>query len=101
MLPGLYAATLFVGATLLFLIEPHVGKRLLPLVGGTPGVWNACLVFFQIALLGGYLYAHRSIAKLGVRRQAVLHLALLFIVILAFKVAVVATGSPIDRKSVV
>ena len=99
MLPGLYAATLFVGATLLFLIEPHVGKRLLPLVGGTPGVWNACLVFFQIALLGGYLYAHRSIAKLGVRRQAVLHLALLFVVIIAFKIAVVATGSPIPILS--
>ncbi len=99
MLPGLYAATLFVGATLLFLIEPHVGKRLLPLVGGTPGVWNACLVFFQIALLGGYLYAHRSIAKLGVRRQAVLHLALLFVVILAFKIAVAATGSPVPILS--
>ena len=94
MLPGLYAATLFVGATLLFLIEPHVGKRLLPLVGGTPGVWNACLVFFQIALLAGYLYAHRSITKLGVRRQAGLHLALLFVVIVAFKIAVSITAWP-------
>lgn len=95
MLPGLFAVTLFVGATLLFLIEPHVGKRLLPLVGGTPGVWNACLVFFQAGLLAGYLYAHRSIVKLGVRRQAVLHLALLLVVGLAFKIAVARTGSPV------
>jgi protein-L-isoaspartate O-methyltransferase len=95
LLPGLYAATLFAGATLLFLVEPHIGKRLLPLVGGTPGVWNACLVFFQAVLLGGYLYAHRTIKRLGVRRQAGLHLALLVVVLLAFKVAISMTGSPV------
>ncbi|HEY3787313.1 MAG TPA: fused MFS/spermidine synthase [Urbifossiella sp.] len=99
MLPGLYAATLFVGATLLFLVEPHVGKRLLPLVGGTPGVWNACLVFFQAVLLAGYFYAHRSITRLGVRRQAGLHLALLVVVLVAFKIAVVSTGSPVPIVS--
>jgi SAM-dependent methyltransferase len=99
LLPGLYAATLFVGATLLFLIEPHVGKRLLPLVGGTPGVWNACLVFFQATLLAGYFYAHRSITRLGVRRQAGLHLALLLVVLLAFKIAVAGTGSPVPIVS--
>jgi len=95
LLPGLFAATLFVGAMLLFLVEPHIGKRLLPLVGGTPGVWNACLVFFQAALLAGYFYAHRSIVGLGVRKQAVLHLAMLLVVLLAFRVAVTQTGSPI------
>ena len=99
MLPGLYAATLFVGAALLFLVEPHVGKRLLPLVGGTPGVWNACLVFFQAALLAGYLYAHRTITRLGVRRQAGLHLALLVVALIAFKIAVVCTGSPVPIVS--
>lgn len=95
MLPGLFALTLFVGATLLFLIEPHVGKRLLPLVGGTPGVWNACLVFFQAALLAGYYYAHRSIFRFGVKRQVVLHLGLLVLVLLVFKLAVSQTGSPV------
>ena len=95
MLPALYAATLFAGATLLFLVQPLVGKLLLPLVGGTPGVWNACMVFFQAALLAGYLYAHRSVTRLGVRRQAVLHLALLVGVVAAFQAAVAATGSPV------
>ena len=95
MLPALYAVTLFVGAALLFLVQPLVGKLLLPLVGGTPGVWNACMVFFQIVLLAGYLYAHRSTGKLGVRKQAVFHLVLLTGVVVSFKVAVAASGSPV------
>jgi hypothetical protein len=95
----LYAATLFVGATLLFLVQPLVGKLLLPLVGGTPGVWNTCMVFFQAVLLGGYLYAHRSTSKLGVRRQAAAHLILLAFVLLAFKLGTAATGSPVPVVS--
>lgn len=95
LLPALYALTLFVGAALLFLVQPMVGKLLLPLLGGSPGVWNTCMVFFQAVLLGGYLYAHRSTGKLGVRRQAIVHLGLLAIVVLAFKAAFAATGSPV------
>jgi hypothetical protein len=95
LLPALYALTLFIGAALLFLVQPMVGKLLLPLLGGSPGVWNTCMVFFQAVLLGGYLYAHRSTGQLGVRRQAFVHLALLAVVVLAFKVAFAATGSPV------
>ena len=99
MLPALYAVTLFVGATLLFLVEPLVGRLLTPLVGGTPGVWNTCMVFFQAVLLAGYLYAHRSTVRLGVRRQVGLHLALLVIVLLAFEIALSRTGSPVPVLS--
>ena len=95
MLAVLYATTLFVGAALLFLVQPLVGKLLLPLVGGTPGVWNTCMVFFQIVLLAGYLYAHRTTGKFGVRRQAVFHLLALGAVILSFKAALAAIGSPV------
>jgi spermidine synthase len=49
----------------------------LPLLGGSPSVWNTCLVFYQGSLLAGYVYAHVSVQRLGPRRQAVLHLALL------------------------
>jgi spermidine synthase/uncharacterized membrane protein YczE len=91
----LYAGTLFVGAALLFLVQPMVGKLLLPLVGGTPGVWNTCMVFFQIVLLAGYLYAHRSTGRLGVRRQAAFHVVLLGVVVLALVTADRATGSPV------
>ncbi len=73
----LFAATLLVSATLLFLIQPMFAKMVLPLLGGTPSVWNTCMVFYQAVLLGGYLYAHFSVRWLGPRRQALLHLALL------------------------
>ncbi len=75
LLPALFAATLFAAAALLFLVEPMVGKRLLPLAGGTPGVWNTCLVFFQTALLLGYLYAHRLAVGVWPRWQPLAHLA--------------------------
>src|SRR6266849_5758854 len=73
----LYSATLFLGAGLLFVVQPMVGKMVVPLLGGTPAVWSTCMVFFQAALLGGYAYAHASTAWLGVSRQAMLHLAVL------------------------
>ena len=76
----LYSATMFAGATLLFVVQPMVGKMILPLLGGTPAVWSTCMVFFQTALLGGYAYAHVSTAWLGVSpRQSLLHLAVLAI----------------------
>jgi len=73
----LYALTLFTGATLLFVMQPMVGKMILPLLGGTPAVWSTCMVFFQAALLGGYAYAHASAARLRPARQALLHLIVL------------------------
>ena len=76
----LYSATMFASATLLFVVQPMVGKMILPLLGGTPAVWSTCMVFFQAALLGGYAYAHVSTAWLGVSpRQALVHLAVLAI----------------------
>lgn len=72
-----FALTLFCSATLLFIIEPMVGKMMLPLLGGTPAVWNTCMVFFQAVLLAGYGYAHVTTTWLGARRQARLQLAVL------------------------
>ena len=54
----LYGTTVFLGAFLLFLVEPMAAKQLLPVLGGSSAVWLTCLVFFQITLLLGYLYAH-------------------------------------------
>ena len=70
----LYALTLFTGATLLFVMQPMVGKMILPLLGGTPAVWSTCMVFFQAALLGGYLYAHLLTSRLRPARQVLVHL---------------------------
>ncbi|HYC71679.1 MAG TPA: fused MFS/spermidine synthase [Opitutaceae bacterium] len=73
----LYAATIFTGAFLLFLVQPLIGKYILPWFGGSPGVWTTCLLFFQSLLLGGYAYAHLTSTYLRPRAQAWLHLALL------------------------
>lgn len=76
---AVFAGTLFLSATLLFWVQPLVARLLLPLLGGAPAVWNACMVFFQALLLAGYLYAHATVRWLGERRQPLLHLALLLV----------------------
>jgi SAM-dependent methyltransferase len=55
---AVFAFALFVSAFLLFALEPMAAKSMLPKLGGTPMVWNTCVVFFQAALLVGYLAAH-------------------------------------------
>jgi len=89
-----YAITLFISATLLFSVQPMVGKMILPALGGTPAAWNTCMVFFQAALLAGYAYAHASVNRLGVRRQAVFHLGLLLLGVCTLPIAVAAGMSP-------
>ncbi len=54
----LFAVAIFSSAGLLFLVQPMVAKQLLPMLGGSPSVWNTCMVFFQTLLLAGYGYAH-------------------------------------------
>ena len=72
----LFAVTLLLSAFLLFCIEPMVAKMLLPLLGGVPAVWSTCLVFFQGALLLGYVFSLATLAWLGARRQSVLQVVL-------------------------
>ena len=72
----LYGSTIFLGAFLLFLLQPLLGKYLLPWFGGGPGVWTVCLLFFQTTLLCGYGYAHWLVSRRP-RTQAVVHIALL------------------------
>lgn len=76
-LDALYALVVFLSAFLLFLAEPMTARRLLPALGGSSAVWITCLVFFQTALLVGYLYAHLVASRLGRRAQAAVHTVLL------------------------
>ncbi|HWF02129.1 MAG TPA: fused MFS/spermidine synthase, partial [Candidatus Angelobacter sp.] len=73
----LYAIAIFLSSSLLFLVEPMAGKRLLPLLGGSASVWMTCLVFFQTVLLAGYLCAHGIATRLHPRIQAVVYSVLL------------------------
>ena len=67
-----FGCTLFASSALLFLVQPMFAKMALPLLGGSPGVWNTCVVFFQAALLCGYGYAH-LITRLTLPAQVGLH----------------------------
>jgi SAM-dependent methyltransferase len=71
-----YALTIFLSAFLLFLVQPIIAKQILPWFGGSSAVWTTALVFFQTTLLAGYAYADLT-QRLGLRRQALLHVALL------------------------
>ncbi|MDT8318299.1 MAG: fused MFS/spermidine synthase [bacterium] len=73
----LYGLTIFLSAFLLFDVQPLIGKHILPWFGGTPAVWTACLLFFQLLLLAGYAYAHwlANLKKLPL--QGLIHLSLL------------------------
>ncbi len=71
----LFGFAVFLGAFLLFLVEPIAAKQLLPVLGGSAAVWITCLVFFQTGLLCAYLYAH----WMSNRPRWVLYFALLII----------------------
>jgi spermidine synthase len=69
-------------------------KMVLPILGGSPAVWNTAVVFFQTTLLAGYLYAYASAKFLKVRSQALLHVALLAVVIAVLPLSVASGWSP-------
>jgi hypothetical protein len=89
-----FTSAVFMSAALLFVVEPMFGKMVLPLLGGSPAVWTTCVLFFQGALLLGYLYAHFGPRWLGLRRHIVTHLVLLTLCLLVLPVSVVGvTGT--------
>ncbi|HKF43391.1 MAG TPA: fused MFS/spermidine synthase [Thermoanaerobaculia bacterium] len=91
----LYALTIFLGAFLLFQIQPLMGKYVLPWFGGAPAVWSTCLVFFQLVLLAGYLYAHALATQIPRRAARVVHAALLLVSLAVLGALVFAWPSPI------
>ncbi len=97
-----FTLAVFLSAALLFIIEPMFGKMVLPWLGGSPAVWTTCMLFFQGALLLGYLYAHVGPRWLGVRRHALLHIALLMLCLLTLpiQVADVSGATRFDHPSV-
>jgi len=74
---AVYALAVFIGAFLLFAIQPLIGKYTLAWFGGGPEVWTACMLFFQVFLLAGYAYAHLLVSRLRPRGQVLLHVLLL------------------------
>jgi hypothetical protein len=82
-----YALTIFLSAFLLFQVQPLLGKYILPWFGGSPAVWTTCMLFFQLLLLAGYLYAHLITRYLVQRKQVVFHIGLIAAALLLLPIA--------------
>jgi hypothetical protein len=89
----LYSLAVLVAAALLFMLEPMVGKFVLPLLGSAPEVWPTTVLFFQAALLAGYAFAHLS-SRLPARRQSLLQLGLLVVAVAALPIGVPHASPP-------
>ena len=94
MLIPLYATALFVSAFLLFWVQPLFAKLVLPLLGGTPAVWNTVLMVFQALLLVGYGYAHLLNRYVRPARQFWIHGALLLLVISFLPIRIASGWTP-------
>ena len=84
--PWLYGCTIFLSACLLFLVQPIIGKMVLPWFGGVASAWTICLLFFQSLLLVGYLYSHWLIRFLPRRLGGFIHLGLLSVSLTALPI---------------
>jgi spermidine synthase len=83
-----------VSSALLFLVEPMFAKMVLPLLGGSPSVWNTCVVFFQAMLLCGYMYAHSLTAWLDFKWQTVVHALVVLGAVMLLPIAIPAGWAP-------
>lgn len=96
---ALYSAAIFLGATLLFMVQPMIGKMILPTLGGSPAVWNTCMLFFQATLLAGYLYAHGLGTRKSTRLQMIVHAVVLVAPIVTLPFALPAAWAPSTSQS--
>ena len=84
----IFSITLFTSALLLFWIQPMFAKMILPMLGSTPAVWNTCMLFYQAALLLGYIYSHATSTFIKLRMQLLLHIGLLLLPLLVLPIKI-------------
>ncbi|MFN7333608.1 MAG: ferrichrome ABC transporter permease, partial [bacterium] len=94
-----YALTVFVSAFLLFQVQPLIGRFILPWFGGGPSIWTGCMLFFQAALLAGYLYAHLLCARISLRAQAWTHLFIVSCSVLLLPIAPDEAWKPTEEQA--
>ncbi len=78
-----FSLTIFCSAFLLFCVQPMLAKMILPFLGGSPQVWNTCMVFFQTVLLAAYAYVYVLSSRASVRRQILAHCFLMLMALWA------------------
>lgn len=93
----LFVITILLGSFLLFLVQPMIARMALPRLGGAPAVWNSAMLVYQALLLGGYAYAH-WLGRVPVRRQAMIHLAVLALAALWLPIGLMAMQMPADAE---
>ncbi len=94
-----YSITVFISALLLFQVQPLIAKVILPWFGGTAAVWTTCMMFFQIALLLGYLYSHGLRILLSPRSSWILHSVVMLLALLMLPVLPGESLKPGDYAS--
>lgn len=97
--PAHFAIAIFLGAFLLFQVQPLMAKAILPWFGGAQAVWTTCMLFFQLLLLGGYLYAHLVATRLRPGAQVALHFSLLLLSMLFIRVLPAGSWRPINSEA--
>ena len=95
----LYAVTIFLGAFLLFLVQPIMAKQILPWFGGSAAVWATCMVFFQVTLLAGYAYADWTTRRMAPKTQTRLHIALLLVSLALMPIIPDAAWKPLGQEN--
>ncbi len=83
-----FTITIFLAAALLFLVQPMFARMLLPMLGGSPSVWNTTMMFYQTTLLAGYACAHLITRRLNAQRQVWVHLGVALLALIALPIAV-------------
>jgi len=91
---SVFTISIFLSATLLFSVQPMFAKLVLPLLGGSSNVWNTAMVFFQVMLLGGYIYAHLISRYLSFSVQILVHTFVLSAGLVFLPLAVVSGWTP-------
>lgn len=95
-----YTITLFLASGLMFAVEPFIAKMLLPFFGGSPNVWNTCVVFFQLMLLAGYVYAHYVGTRLSLTKQLIIQAIVIWLPVVFLPIRI-PSGISIGEQPVV
>ena len=92
----LYASTIFLSAFLLFQVQPLIAKLILPWFGGSAAVWTTCMLFFQVLLLGGYVYSHALMSIRKASHQRLVHCVLLAVCLLTLPIVPEVSWKPVS-----
>lgn len=92
------ATAVLLSAFMLFQVQPLISKAILPWFGGSPTVWTTCMLFFQITLFAGYVYAHLLTRYFSTRSQVAIHVSLTLLAILSLPIAPSDDWKPVPEN---